>query len=264
VNCTVTTTTTSMLAITGRSAQVRVTGALTDGVSVTAPASQISLTDLTVGAAGVALSGSDVQLSGTTVASKGVGVRVYGPAGRIALTNVTIRGGKTGVTVGAKAQNVTLTGVQVFNVSGNGVRSASPGLRMTGGLVSYADAGVALYASAVLDGVHVDNSRQGIRVERHVTASGARLDVLALKMGIKVRSSGHFTLTGSRVRAPLAIIGDVDHPGRNTLTLPPFPWFGAIGIGALLFAMTLEAVHRVRQRHEPDARRIPTHVTNTA
>jgi len=204
----------------------------------------------------------DVRLEDVRIGGSELGVRIHGKASRIALTDVTIGDSRNGVLVTGTATTVSLTDVVTAAISERGVSSASDGLQLSGGRISAGVTGIALRADADLVGVRVERAQTGIHVSHGVTASGTRIDVLALRTGVKVDPTGRFDLTDSRVRAQNAFVGAVHQHGHIVASLPPLPWFGIAGVVLLLCAAGFEAVHRVRQGG-PAVTRAPSYVLNT-
>ena len=68
-----------------------------------------------------------------------------------------------------------------------------------------------------------------------------------------------------RVLAPIGIKGDVKYVGANVVSLPPFPWLGAVAIAAIILGFILEALHATRQPKRLATREVaPEHVLNVA
>ena len=154
------------LTISGASHDVSVIGAHLNGgqtgITVTAGTRAVTLRNAVVtgfNRLGVEIAATDVRLLSSQISGSPVGVGVYGPAARIQLSGVTVRGGRDGVTVTRTADAVSLSGVTVIGVSHNGVKSASAGLRMSGGHISGGHIGIALLAPAAIVGVDIEQRR---------------------------------------------------------------------------------------------------------
>jgi hypothetical protein len=219
------------------------------GIRVVTPAHDVDISGGVITGARTALSVS----GGAVTARSGVwrpvqtGAALYGKASGVELTGVTIHGGVDGVVATRTVTGTRLTDLAVTGVSNRAVSSASPGLTMVGGHVDRAATGVALRADASVSGLRVDGVTQGVRAAPGILVSARGLDVLATKTGIAAETGARVELAGSRVRAPIALRGDITQGDGNTITLPPFPWLGVVAIGVLLAALLLYGVHRVRQ-----------------
>ncbi|MFF3563435.1 right-handed parallel beta-helix repeat-containing protein [Streptomyces sp. NPDC002574] len=259
------------LAVSGAGSRVAVDeprfGTGTTGISLAAGISGATVSGGTVQGfeRGIAVSGSAVTVRRTVVSDSLTGVSVYGQARQVSLRDVTVRGGRVGVTASDTTSGVALTDVRVSGTTRKGLSSASPGLRVTGGSVSGATTAVDLGASARLDHLTISGARRGLHLAAGVRATGTALDVLAERKGIEVGRDGRMDLTDSRVRAPIALFGPgtVHRAGRTQVTLPPFPWLGFAALLALTLAAGMQTVHQVRHRRTPTPQ-VASHVRNTA
>jgi hypothetical protein len=250
------------LTISGASHDVNVTGAHLNGgqtgITVTAGTTAVTLRNAVVTGfdrLGVEVAATNVHLLSSQISGSPVGVRVYGPAARVQLSGVTVRGGQDGVIVARTAGAVSLSDVTVIGVSHNGVRSASAGLRMSGGRISGGHIGIALLAPAAIFGVDIDRVVTGIHVRSGVKAKASRVDVLAERDGIKAEVRGRVDLSDSLIRAPIALAGAgyISRDNLTVLSLPPIPWLGFAAIAAVLLAIILQTVHQLRHRRYPSA-----------
>ena len=260
------------LTISGASHDVSVIGAHLDGgqtgIAVTAGTRAVTLRGAVVtgfSRSGAEVAATDVRLLSSRISGSPVGVRVYGPAARIQLSGVTVRGGRDGVTVTRTAGAVSLSDVAVIGVSHDGVTSASAALRMSGGQISGGHIGIALLAPAAIAGVDIDSAVIGIHVGSGVKAKVSGVDVVAERDGIKVEVRGRVDLSGSLIRAPIALAGAgyISRDSLTVLSLPPVPWLGFTAIAAVLLAIILQTVHQLRHRSIP-VPRVARHVRNTA
>jgi hypothetical protein len=250
------------LTISGASHDVSVIGAHLNGgqtgITVTAGTRAVTLRNAVVtgfNRLGVEIAATDVRLLSSQISGSPVGVGVYGPAARIQLSGVTVRGGRDGVTVTRTADAVSLSGVTVIGVSHNGVKSASAGLRMSGGHISGGHIGIALLAPAAIVGVDIDSVVTGIHVRSGVKAKASRVDVLAERDGIKAEVRARVDLSDALIRAPIALAGAgyISRDSLTVLSLPPTPWLGFAAIAAVLLAIILQTVHQLRHRKYPRA-----------
>ncbi|WP_055526383.1 right-handed parallel beta-helix repeat-containing protein [Streptomyces graminilatus] len=214
---------------------------------------------------GITVSGPRVTVVGTRIDGSRTGISVNGKARGAVLRNVTVDGGRAGVTAAATTTGVSLTGVRITNVSGKGLASASPGLRVKGSSVAGAGTAVDLGAAATLDGLAVTGAHRGIHLAKEVKATGTELNILAELKGIQADQGAVIDITDSLVRAPRALVGDgrILRHGSTEATLPPFPWLGFAAIVALLSAIALQTIHQVRHRRTPRPS-VARHVRNTA
>jgi hypothetical protein len=203
-------------------------------------------------------------LGAATVNGASTGLAITGTSSDVRLAGIRIRGGRIGLRAAAPARGIQVGVLTVSGVADRGLALSASGVQVESTTVSGAGTGVRIYGGATrirLTGVSVDKARKGIDVS-DAHAAGTQLDVLAEKVGVKVDRDARFSLSGSRVRAPLSLVGSVERSGHNTVTLPPFPWLGFIGVCALASGVMLEAIHRQRQHRRPGAVRIPAHVSN--
>ncbi|MEV5412776.1 hypothetical protein AB0K60_28570 [Thermopolyspora sp. NPDC052614] len=253
--------------VTGPSTAIRIFDAHvrggTTGFSVAPPTRDVDIVNARIDGTttGLVTSATDVGARGGLWRPAQTGALLYGKASGVRLTGVTIEGGVTGVMATRTTSGAHLTDLTVTGVSGQAVNSASPGLVVTGGHISGAATGLALRANATLTGTRVDQVTQGVRATPRTAVSAAGIDVLAAKAGVTAEEGARVTLTASRVRAPMSLRGDIDLRDGNTITLPPFPWLGVVGIGVLLSTLLLYAVHRIRQGRTRPVQ-APSHVLN--
>ncbi len=219
------------------------------GVRIVAPAHDVDIDGGVISGVKTALSVSGRAVTARSGVWRPVqtGASLFGKASGVDLTGVTIHGGVDGVLATRTVTGTRLTDLTVTGVSNRAVSSASPGLTMVGGHLDRAATGVALRADASVSGLRMDGVTQGLRAAPGVLLSARGIDVLATKTGIAAETGARVALAGSRVRAPIALRGDIAQGDGNTITLPPFPWLGVVAIGVLLAALLLYAVHRVRQ-----------------
>jgi hypothetical protein len=221
------------------------------GVVLTHGVTEIDIHDLSVddaGTIGVAVAATGVRLRGINVRNSTTGVQVNSLASQVAVADPTIVGGGNGIVVADGARGVTLKNVTIGGVDHTAVVVSAPDVLITGGRIHGGNTGINLRAPARIDGTSVSEVREGVHVARGVTGRGSRIDVLATNSGIKVDGDGQFILTNSRVRANQALRGRVVLKGDNTISLPPFPWFGGIGVLLIAAAVSLELLHIVLQR----------------
>lgn len=235
----------------------------TTGIRVAPTTRRVSVENAQVDGAttGLALSGAGVGARGGRWRPVKTGALLYGKATGVHLTGVTVQGGATGVRATRTATGARLTDVTVTGVSGPAISSASPGLTVIGGRISGAATGLALRANATLTGTHVAQVARGLRATMRAGVAADRLDVAAADTGVAAAEGARVTLTGSRVRAPVALDGDVELRAGNTIIPTSFPWLGVVAIGVLMSALLLHTVHRVRQGRALPVQ-APPHVLN--
>lgn len=236
------------------------------GIRVIAPARDVTVIDTAVSGgrdAGVAVSASGVSLTRVQVSPAHTGIHIYGEAQDTSLDQVTVRGGRDGIVATGTTKGLTIFNPRVSGVSGDALSSGSDGLSVREGTITDAGTGLSLRGTSEISGLSVVDVVKGLRISKHAQVASEEIDVLATKIGIQVERGGSFVLADSRVRASRALVGHVDQRGTNVVTLPPFPWYGFAAIGAVVFALLLEVIHRVRTGRSRAAT-APKHVTNIA
>jgi hypothetical protein len=255
------------LRISGRSNDVSVTGANLNGgqigITIAAGTQAVTLRGAVVTGfrqLGVGIAGTDVSVLRSHINGSPVAVRVYGPAARIRLSSVTVRGGVDGVTVMHTVESVSLSDVTVTGVAHNAVTSASAALRMSGGHIYGGHVGISLLAPADIAGVDIDRVVIGIHNQAAGVVDASQVNVVAGRYGIKAAAGARVDLSDSVIRAPVTLAG-AGYIGRDSLTvlsLPPIPWLGFSAITAVLLAIILQAIHQ-RRRGSTRAPRLPRH-----
>lgn len=231
----------------------------------------VDVSDLTVDHArttGVAVAASRVQLRGLTVSDSIIGVRLSRTAARVTLAGSTVVGGRDGIVASRGATEVTLRSVVVRDVGHDALNTAAADTTITGGRITGGKIGINARASTGIEATSVSGVMEGVHVARGVTVRGNRVDVLATSSGIKVEPRGRFLLNDSRVRAREPLRGAVVLEGHDTVSLPPFPWVGFMGVVLVAVAVLLETLNTIRDRltgrRPPTAISAPTVVTLAA
>jgi hypothetical protein len=255
------------LTISGGSGDVSVTGANLDGgligVTIAAGSQGVTLRGAVVTGfrrLGIGIGASDVRVQRSQISGSPVAVRVYGTATRIQLSSVTVRGGMDGVIVTHSVISVSLSQLTVTGVAHNGVTSASPALRVSGGQIYGGRVGISLLAPADIDDVYMDRVVIGIHDQAAGVVDASRVNVVAERYGIKADAGARVDLVDSVIRAPVALTGAgyISRDRLTVLSLPPIPWLGFTAIIAVLLAIILQTVHQLR-RGSTRAPRLPRH-----
>jgi hypothetical protein len=199
---------------------------------------------------GIALAATDSNMHQVTIQDSTTGVQVGGRAARTTVTDTHITGGHTGIRVAKDTQVVTLNQITTDGVSGIGISTASPGIKIINARISGGTTGINTRAAADISGTAVSGVSEAIHSGPSAKVTGEKVDLLGANSGIKVDPTGVFLLTDSRVRAHLALRGQVDLFGQNTISPPPFNWIGAFGILFVALALLLELAHFSRQRRK--------------
>jgi hypothetical protein len=198
--------------------------------------------------AGVVVSGTDNTLHQISISGSATGLQVVGRAARTTLTDAHISGGRTGIRIARGAAVVVLDQVSTDAVSGTGISTASPGTRITGSRIEGGTTGINARAGADIAATSIGGVHEGIHTGPGVQVSGKQLQVAAASSGIKVDPGGVFVLTDSHVGARVALRGQVNLLGTNTISPPPFNWIGGFGIVFIVLAFLLESLRHVRRR----------------
>jgi hypothetical protein len=198
--------------------------------------------------AGVALDGTDVALTRVRVGDARSGVRVERAAHDVRLTDVTVTGVQNGLVTAPETTGLVVDGLVVDDVEFDGVRSSSPGARITRTRITGGTTGIDVAAGATITDTTVTGAQEGIhaRSPDPVHASGVTVDTIEL--GVNSAPGSPFLLTDSSVHALESVRGEVAQRGVNDLSLPPLNVLGAIGVPLILLAVILEELHVARQR----------------
>ncbi|MDT7598440.1 MAG: hypothetical protein QOK26_517, partial [Pseudonocardiales bacterium] len=265
------------LIVNGGSNHLKLTGVHTRGglrgIVATGGVSALEIASAQVtgaGRAGIAVAATDANLHQLTISGSTTGLQISGRAARITVTDVHVSGGHTGIRIAEGASVVALNQVATDGVSGTGISTAAPGTKITNARVTGGTTGINARAAADITSTSVSGVNEAIHSGPAVQVTGKKVDLLAAATGVKVDPNGVFLLTDSRVRAHLALRGQVDLFGANTISPPPFNWVGAFGVLFIALAFLLELAHFIRQRRKvrvafaPVERAAPVPATATA
>jgi hypothetical protein len=198
--------------------------------------------------AGVALDGADISLTGVQVSDSHSGIRVERAAHGIRLTDVTVSGGQDGLVTAPATTGLVVSGLTVEHVESDGVRTFSPGARITDARITGGTTGIDVAAGATITNTTITGAEEGIHSRSPDPVHAAGLTVDAVELGVNVGPGGPFLLTDSSVHALESVRGEVDQRGVNDLSLPPLNLLGAIGVPLVVLAIVLEELHAARQR----------------
>jgi hypothetical protein len=198
--------------------------------------------------AGAALDGADITLTGVQVNDARSGIRVERAAHDIRLTDVTVTGGQDGLVAAPATTGLVVSGLTVTHAETDGVRSASPGARITDTRITGGTAGIDIAAGATITDTTITGAEEGIhsRSPDPVYVSGVTVDTI--EVGVNSAPGSPFLLTDSSVHALESVRGEIDQQGVNDLSLPPLNLLGAIGVPLIVLAILLEELHTARQR----------------
>jgi hypothetical protein len=241
----------------GGSNHLKLTGVRTQGglrgIVATGGVSTVEIASAQVSGAartGIAVAATDANLHQLTIAGSTTGLQISGRAARATVTDARITGGHTGVRVSRGATVVALDQISTNGVSGTGITTASPGIKISNARVTGGATGINARAAAAITGSTVTGVNEAIHSGPAVQVTGKQVDLLANSTGVKVDPDGAFLLTDSRVRAHVALRGQVNLFGTNTISPPPFNWIGAFGVLFIALAFLLELAHFTRQRRK--------------
>jgi hypothetical protein len=175
-------------------------------------------------------------------------VRIERGAHDVQLTDLTVAGGRDGVVAKPDTTGVVITGLVADNVESDAVRTAGPGTRIVGGLITGGATGIDVEAATTISHTTINAAQAGISSSSPdlVRATGVAIDTH--DVGVDTATGSPFILTDSQVHALQSVRGEVDLAGINDLSLPPLNVIGLIGIPLILLAVVLEEVHSFRQR----------------
>jgi hypothetical protein len=242
--------------ITVEDAKVRGAG---QGVVLRHGVSEVNIraVDVDQAVVGVAVSAAGVRLRDIAVNNSVTAVKISTTAARVIVSDPTITAGRDGIVVADGAREVILRNVVTHDVGHDAVVVSSPGVVISGGKLDGGRTGINARAPITIQGTSVSRVVEGIHVAPGVTVHGDRIDVLASHSGIKVDQGGEFILTDSRVRAPDALRGRVVARGNNTVSPPPFPWLGGVGVILVVVAVLLEVLRSMLQWRSSRRGRLP-------
>jgi hypothetical protein len=227
-----------------------------------APGAQISGGTVTGGAFGVSLDGPHATLTGTHVLSANVGVRVSGGATGSALTQVSTDQTGTGVVIARGVEAVSLRAVTVHQGGGIGIRSGGAGTTIANSTVDGAAVGIVVTGHTVVTGGGVTGAAEAVRLGRGARAELTGTSLQAHVLALRIAPTGHITLVGCRVSAPLGARGDVSLKAGTAFPALPLRWLGVFALAVLAVALVLEMLRRVRERGHERRVLAPAHVTN--
>jgi hypothetical protein len=236
------------------------------GVRLTAPAEGAQVEGGTVvgGRVGVSVSASHSTVTGVAVVGAKVGFQVGGHADGAFLRQISVSNAEIGLVTQAGPTTVTVSGLQIQQRGGQGVRSRAAVFTLDGATVSGATVGLNLNGHATVTNSSVANAAEAVHAGPD---SEVRLtnDVLgAHVLGLRVAQSANVTLTDCTVTAPLGARGNVRLAGATRFPALPLSWLGLFALLALTIAIGLELARRLRERRHDRPVRAPAHVTNTA
>jgi hypothetical protein len=198
--------------------------------------------------AGISIGGRQTTLDGVQVRDSSTGVRIERGAHDARLTDLTVAGGRDGVVTKPDTTGVVITGLVADNVESDAVRTAGPGTRIVGGLITGGATGIDAEAATTITHTTINAAEAGISSSSPdlVRATGVAIDTL--DVGVNTATGSPFLLTDSQVHALESVRGEIDLAGINDLSLPPLNVIGLIGIPLILLAVVLEEIHSARQR----------------
>jgi hypothetical protein len=198
--------------------------------------------------AGVSISGHEIELRDVAVTDSPTGLRVERGASEVATDRLRLTGGRDGIVALPATKNVVMRGMTANGVERSALRTMSPGLQMTGGLVVGGTTAVDAGAATTISDVMITQVDEGIRARSTEPISVHGTTIAAGSVGINVAEGSPTTLAASRIDALESVRGEVLQRGENTLSLPPLNLLGAIGIPLILLALVLEQVQSRRLR----------------
>jgi hypothetical protein len=141
-----------------------------------------------------------------------------------------------------------VSGLTVEHVESDGVRSFSPGDRITGTRITGGTTGIDVAAGATITDTVIIGAEEGIHSRSPEPVYAARLTVETIELGVNTAPASPFLLTNSAVHGLESLRGVIDQRGVNDLSLPPLNLLGAIGVPLIVLAVELEELHTARQR----------------
>ncbi|HEX4247688.1 MAG TPA: right-handed parallel beta-helix repeat-containing protein [Pseudonocardia sp.] len=241
----------------GGSNHLKLTGVHTQGglrgIVATGGVSTVEIASAQVNGAartGISVGATDANLHQLTIAGSTTGLQISGRSARATVTDAHVTGGHTGIRISRGATVVALDQVSTNGVGGTGISTASAGLKISNAHITGGTTGINARAAAAITGSTVSGVNEAVHSGPAVQVTGKQLDLLATSTGVKVDPDGAFLLTDSRVRANVALRGQVNLFGTNTISPPPFNWIGAFGVLFIALAFLLELAHFIRQRRK--------------
>jgi Right handed beta helix region len=210
--------------------------------------------------AGASIDGAGIALSGVQIRNAHSGVRVERAAHDVRLTDVNVTGGQDGLVTAPATTGLVVSGLTVEHVESDGVRTFSPGARITGTRITGGTTGIDVAAGATITNTTITGAEEGIHTRSPDPVHAAGIAVDTVELGVNIAPGSHFLLTDSTVHALESVRGQVDQLGTNDLSLPPLNLLGAVGVPLIVLAIVLEELHTARQRRmgtAPRRRRPP-------
>jgi hypothetical protein len=198
--------------------------------------------------AGVAIGGGNIALNGVQVSDSRAGVRVERGAHDVRLTGLAVQGGRDGVIIATATTGLVVSDLVVEHVEADGVRTFSPGARVTGARITGGTTGIDVAAGATITNTTITAAEEGIHSRSPDLVYASGVTVNTMNLGVNSAPGSPFTLVDSSVHALESVRGDIDQQGVNDLSLPPLNLLGAIGVPLIVLAVVLEELHTARQR----------------
>lgn len=239
------------------------------GVRIGPGATGAVLNRLTVagaGQTGISIAAGNATVSQSTVRGPRYGIQVYRNPHIVLLSSDIVENTQKAIVIASGASAVRIVDPRLTSFTKNAIVNASAGLVVLDGTVHGGGTGINTLASMSLTGTRIDQVVLGMHISGAADVHAVNAVILASKTGIIVDAPGHLALTDSTVLASIGIKGDVEYIGSgNVVALPPFPWFGAVAVTAVVLGLALETVHVIRQpKRRPTREVAPDHVLNVA
>ncbi|MDQ3945576.1 MAG: right-handed parallel beta-helix repeat-containing protein [Actinomycetota bacterium] len=202
---------------------------------------------------GIVLLGSSRNIiEDNVVSGNRIGVRANKPGEGNVVRRNRIEGNDVGVHAYGGASKLTLRDNQVEDSGRAGIILDAAGSAVWGGNVSGGDNAIEIRQPAVVSGVEVDRSRDGVVVRPGASAELERLRVRVSRVGIRVEPGGSADVSGSRVVARTPTRGEVKAGPDSRLGKPehprPLPWLALAGLVAVCCAVLFEVLAHARDR----------------
>jgi hypothetical protein len=209
---------------------------------------------------GITLAGRSLTLADVRVTGAGEGVVVAGGSRAVTMRDSRFGGDRSGVRIAGGTEDVTLRRITADAPDGVAVRSGGEQV-LVAGVTATGAVGADLRGSATIERSSVRATAAGVRVASQARV-GVRDSALASDdVGISAAEGARVLVTGSTVDARRAAAGDVTFGEGNDVSRQPIRWVGIAGLTAMLLAIGLEVMRKVRDRGER-VTRAPGHVLN--
>jgi hypothetical protein len=210
------------------------------------------------------VSGRGLSVTGATMTG-GQGITVRGAGAGLALRDTSVDAHGTALDTGAQTAPITVQGGQLTGHTGPTLTLGGGGATLTGTTVTAAAGSTtAIDMHAPLTGreITVHAAVTGIRLTGTSTATIEHSSITAGSDGIAAGREASARLIETTVAAGRPSRGKVTFIGENRYSHEPLRWLAVAALIAIVAALALEVMRRLRDRRQPPTGIAPEHVLN--